>query len=87
MAGQSGTNLPIYVVDGSTIAGLPASVNLASPPASLIPRIIPVLGRMPAAWNGYTTGSVVPDSDGDGYGDFAVGEFTTSMAGRVVVFR
>jgi hypothetical protein len=46
-----------------------------------------ISGRIPASWGGYTVGSIVPDSDGDGYGDFAVGEFTTSTAGRVVVFH
>jgi hypothetical protein len=45
-----------------------------------------ISGRMPSAWAGYTVGSIIPDSNGDGYGDFAVGEFTTSTVGRVVVF-
>ena len=46
-----------------------------------------IIGAMPSDWNGYSNGTIIPDSDGDGYGDFAVGEVTSSRAGRVVVFR
>ncbi|HXU04248.1 MAG TPA: hypothetical protein VN903_24980, partial [Polyangia bacterium] len=85
LAGQMGVNLPIYVLDGTAISTLSGSVNLAAqPPGS---GTVNVLGRMPAGWSGYTVGTLIPDSDGDTYGDFAVGEFTTSAAGRVVVFH
>jgi hypothetical protein len=87
LAGQAGINLPLYVVDGSVIPTLSGSINLAAPPASAGAKMATISGRIPASWGGYTVGSIVPDSDGDGYGDFAVGEFTTSTAGRVVVFH
>jgi hypothetical protein len=87
LAGQSGVNLPIRVIDGAVISTLSGSDNLAAPTANLNRGLVTILGRMPPAWNGYTTGTIIPDSDGDGYGDFAVGEFTTSAAGRVVVFH
>jgi len=44
-------------------------------------------GLLPSGWAGYTTGTIIPDSDGDGQADFAVGEFTTTAVGRVVVFH
>ena len=81
LAGQAGANLPIYVVDGSVLPSLSGAVNLAAPPANMSGRVATILGRMPSAWIGYTTGSIIPDSDGDGYGDFAVGEFTTDDCG------
>jgi hypothetical protein len=87
VAGQAGVSLPIYVIDGSVIPSLSGSINLASPGASFGGKLVSILGRMPSAWAGYTTGTIIPDSDGDGYGDFAVGEATTSAAGRVVVFH
>jgi hypothetical protein len=87
LAGQAGVNLPIYVVDGSVIPSLSGSINLAAPAASVGGRMVSIVGRMPSAWAGYTTGTIIPDSDGDGYGDFAVGEAVTSVAGRVVVFH
>jgi hypothetical protein len=87
LAAQAAVNLPIYVVDGSVIPSLSGSVDLSVPAANLGGKMVSILGRMPAAWTGYTTGTIIPDSDGDGYGDFAVGEAVTSTAGRVVVFH
>jgi hypothetical protein len=86
VAGQAGAVLPLYVVDGSVIPTLSGSVNLAAPSATAGAKMATISGRMPSAWAGYTVGSIIPDSNGDGYGDFAVGEFTTSTVGRVVVF-
>jgi len=60
-------------------------VNLATRPPGV--GTVNVPGRMPSAWIGYTIGTIIPDSNGDTYADFAVGEFTTSTAGRVVVFH
>jgi len=87
LAGQAAVGLPIYVVDGSVIPSLSGSVDLAAPGATVGGKMVSIVGRMPSAWVGYTTGTIIPDSDGDGYGDFAVGEAVTSTAGRVVVFH
>ena len=87
VAGQAGVNLPLYVFDGSVIPSLSGSVNVGAPTAAVAGRMVTISGRMPTGWPGYSTGTIIPDSDGDGFGDFAVGEFTTSTVGRVVVFR
>jgi hypothetical protein len=85
VGGQAGVNLPLYVIDGAVIPTMSGSVNLATRPPGV--GTVSVPGRMPSGWTGYTIGTIIPDSNGDTYADFAVGEFTTSAAGRVVVFH
>jgi hypothetical protein len=87
LAGQATPNNPIYVIDGSIIPTLSGSVNVGVPTANLTAGMVTIKGALPTPWNGYTTGTIIPDADGDGFGDFAVGEFTTTAAGRVVVFH
>jgi hypothetical protein len=87
VAGQSGVNLPLYVLDGAGLSALSGSVDLATASVGIASKTATVVGRMPSAWAGYTVGTIIPDSDGDGVADFAVGEATTSAAGRVVVFH
>ena len=87
LASQASNGLPLYVIDGSVIPSLSGTLDVGTPSGNLAGRMVTVLGRMPTGWIGYTTGTIIPDSDGDGYGDFAVGEFTTSTVGRVVIFR
>ena len=88
LGGQAGVNNPVYVVDGAALAAMSGSVNLATPVTDVrLAKTVTISGLLPANWAGYTTGTIIPDCDGDGIGDFAVGEFTTSAAGRVAVFH
>ena len=87
LAGQASVNQPIYIVDGSAIPSMTGSVNLATAGPAAGSRMVTILGRMPSGWGGYASGTIVQDADGDGYGDFAVGESNGSAAGRVVVFH
>jgi hypothetical protein len=87
VGGQAGVNLPIYIIDGAVLSSLSGSVNLAAPSGAITTRMVTALGRMPSDWLGYASSTIIPDSDGDGFGDFAVGETTGSTAGRAVVFH
>jgi hypothetical protein len=87
LAGQSGAGLPVYIVDGSGIPTFSGSLNLAQPTGGLPAKLVTMLNIVPSNWAGYTTGTVIPDCDGDGFGDFAFGEFTTTSVGRVLVFH
>lgn len=89
VAGQSESGNPIYIVDGATIATMGANVDVSTAGAATTPMssVIKVVGPIPSSgWGGYATGTPIPDSNGDGAADFAVGEFTATTAGRVVVF-
>jgi len=88
LAGQAGINLPIDIVDGSVFPGLSGgTADLANPTGAFVGKVQRLTGVLPAGWMGYTTGTIIPDCNGDGLADFAVGEFTTTTAGRVVVFQ
>jgi hypothetical protein len=94
IAGQSATSNPVYIINGASLTTMGANVDVsvAAPttdPRPPVVRIVNVggVGGIPAmGWGGYTTGTVIPDSNGDHVPDFAVGELATSKAGRVVVF-
>jgi hypothetical protein len=43
--------------------------------------------HLPADWHGYAGATIIPDSDGDSYADFAVGEFANATPGRVVILH
>lgn len=89
VAGQTETGSPLYVVSGALIPTLSGTVDVSSPPAAIsgaiAPPIVKVSNKLPLDWIGYSIGTVIPDSNNDGYADFAVGELTTTTAGRVVV--
>jgi hypothetical protein len=94
---------PLYIVNGVAIANLPSGnvdVSLIGPTAmgtGVVPTIVkinlvpgaPGVG-LPAGgtmWGGYSHFSVVPDLNGDGAGDFVLGETAFGPAtGRVIVF-
>jgi hypothetical protein len=84
LAGQSEVGQPIYIVDGSALATLPATVDVGTQ-TGLASPVVKLKGLLPSDWNGFTVGTPIPDSNGDGYPDFAVGESSTG-AGRAVVF-
>jgi FG-GAP-like repeat len=87
LAGQSETGSPIYMIDGAQIPTLSATVDVSTAAARQQAEnpIIRIPNIVPAAWSGYATGTMIPDSNGDSYGDFAVGEFASTSAGHVVV--
>ena len=75
-----------YLVDGRVLASTTGTMSISATAPSLPPGVIVVPG-LPSDWAGYALkSSVVPDVNGDTYGDFAIGEATSSGAGRVVVF-
>jgi hypothetical protein len=85
LSGQADPNGPtVYLIDGNVLASTTGTITIsaAAPPTGVI-----VVPGLPADWNGHAfKSSVVPDVNGDGYGDFAIGELVTTRAGRVAVF-
>src|SRR5262249_17849720 len=87
LAGQGEPNNPIYLVSGSVLTTLSGTVDVTKPLAGNVPGIIRVPSKLPADWgNGYATGCVILDLDGDQFGDFAIGELAPAAPGRVAVF-
>jgi hypothetical protein len=86
LAGQGETGTPIYVVNGAAIPSLSGSVDVSVAQAAVVPPIVKIANRLPTDWVGYAAGTVIVDSNKDGYADFAVGESTSNAPGRVVVF-
>jgi hypothetical protein len=86
LAGQSNVAGPlVYMVDGNVLTSTTGTLSITDPTA-LPPGVI-VLRELPADWEGYgLKSSVVPDVNGDGYGDFAIGEATVVAAGRTMLF-
>ncbi|MEO7799282.1 MAG: hypothetical protein ABIY47_16325, partial [Opitutaceae bacterium] len=90
LAGQRETGDPVYIVNGAMIPTLSGSVDVSAPQTAVIPSVVKILNQIPQTpltWGGFSVGSVVPDCDGDQYGDFVVGEFAFGKAGRAVVFH
>jgi hypothetical protein len=86
LAGQSETGVPLYIINGAVLSTLSGTQDVA---AAQVPTVVPILkvsGLVPSTWAGYAGTTVIPDSNQDGYGDFAVGEFASGAPGRVVVF-
>ena len=78
-------NFPLYILSGSSIPSLSGTVDVSNPPVGA--AIVKISGQIPANRVGYGGASVIPDSNGDGYGDFVIGETTGSPnPGRVFVF-
>jgi hypothetical protein len=87
LAGQAEANRPVYIVSGSALTTLSGTVDVSQAQSGAVPGIVKVSGRFPADWsNGFTTGCSVIDANGDGYTDFAIGEFASAAPGRVAVF-
>jgi hypothetical protein len=82
LAGQADAGAPLYIINGASIATLPATVNLATADP-FTTGILTVRNRLPSGWAGYQRNTMVLDLNGDGFGDFAVSEFTS--AGRAVI--
>jgi len=89
LAGHAETGVPVYIANGALIPSLSGSVDVsvASSQSPLVPPVVKITGQVPAPWGGHAGSSVIPDSDNDGYPDFAVGEFAPGKPGRVVVFH
>jgi hypothetical protein len=83
---QSEANMPIYIVNGSSLSSLSGSVDVSAPQAGVVTPIVRVADHLPSGWTSHAGASVVVDSNKDGYGDFVLGEFATGKAGRVAVF-
>jgi hypothetical protein len=87
LAGQSETGRPIYLVSGSALTTLSGTVDVSQPQSGNVPGILKVSNKFPMDWsNGFTTGCSIVDLNGDGYADFAIGEFASGIPGRVAVF-
>jgi hypothetical protein len=84
LAGLAETGFPLYIVNGTAMATMSGTVDVSSlnDPGS----IIKLTGVIPPDWVTYSAGTIVPDSNGDGVPDFAIGESVGSTAtGRVIV--
>ncbi|HMF40022.1 MAG TPA: VCBS repeat-containing protein [Polyangia bacterium] len=86
LAGQAEVGVPVYVINGAALSTFSATVDVAAAQTAVVTPIVKVSGVVPTPWAGYAGMSVIPDSNMDGYGDFALGEFAAGKAGRVVVF-
>ena len=87
LAGQGETGNPFYLIAGTALTSLSGTVDVSTPPLGNVPGIVKLTSKLPSDWgNGYTTGAVIIDSNGDGFADFAVGEFVSGKPGRVAVF-
>jgi hypothetical protein len=79
------TGHPVYIVSGTDLVTLSGTVDVSTTPTGT--GIVKVSGLLPSDIGGFGAGSVVPDSNGDGYADFAIGESANSgNTGRVFVF-
>ncbi|MEP6652744.1 MAG: FG-GAP-like repeat-containing protein, partial [Myxococcales bacterium] len=90
LAGQRETGDPVYIVSGAAIPTLSGSVDVSVPQTAVVPSVVKIINQIPQTplvWGGFSMGSVVPDCDGDQYGDFVVGEVAFGKAGRAVVFH
>jgi hypothetical protein len=87
LAGQA-EGSALYIVNGEALTTLSGTIDISSPSMAIIPGTVKFTASLPADWsNGYTTGSLINDLNGDGHADFAIGEFVSpGKPGRVAVF-
>jgi hypothetical protein len=87
LAGQGEANKPLYLVSGAALTSMSGTTDVSTVPTGNVPTIVKVSGKFPADWsNGYAGACAIVDLNGDGYGDFAIGETVTAAPGRVAVF-
>jgi hypothetical protein len=88
LAGQAETGQPIYIISGAAIPSLSGTVDVTVAQTAVVTTIVKAANFFPTspAWIGYGGATAIPDSDGDGFADFAIGEFASNKPGRVVVF-
>ena len=89
VAGHGEAGNTVYIVNGRLIPTLAGTLNVAAAQnqSDIVPPVVKATGKIPAAWGGYAGATIIPDSDNDGYPDFAVGEYAPARPGRVVVFH
>ena len=85
LSGQGDGNGPtVYIIDGTVLRTATGTLAVS---ATVPAKGVVMVPGLPADWAGHGFKStVVPDVNGDNYGDFAIGEVTTAKAGRVAVF-
>jgi hypothetical protein len=88
VAGQAESSGPsFYIINGNSLLTMSGVVDVSVPLPGTVPGIVKVTGKFPADWSsGYATGAAIIDLDGDGHGDFAIGESVSGKPGRTVVF-
>jgi len=75
---EGGAASTLYIFDGATLPSLPSPIDAATQATVSVP--------LPAGWAAAADRSHgLPDLDGDGYEDLAIGENVTTGRGRVLV--
>jgi hypothetical protein len=79
-AESSGGPGRVYIVDGARLFAIGSPADVVTTADVVLP--------LPADWKSLplTRNGMIRDLDGDGYGDFAVGESVATEAGRLAVF-
>jgi hypothetical protein len=83
---QSEVGTPIYVVNGAALSSMTGIVDVSAAQVAVVPTIVKASNHFPSDWVGFGGGSLIIDSNKDGYADFAIGETAKGQTGRVVVF-
>ena len=87
VAGQGEALKPFYLINGARLAGMSGTIDVSVAQPGPVPAIVRVEGKFPSDWStGFTEGAAIVDLNGDGYGDFAIGETVASKPGRIAVF-
>ena len=69
----------LYIIDGRKLSSLSAIADVVEVADTIVP--------LPAGWVGTSSfNTLLRDVNGDGYADFAIGEYNDGIAGRVAVF-
>ena len=76
-------NRTVYIVSGASMSSMTGTIDLATATTG----VTVLRGKVPTDLTNYgRTASLVTDSNGDGYADFALGEGTNNRPGRTFIF-
>lgn len=77
--GNGSADARLYLIDGRKLPSLPESADVVT--------AADVIVSLPSGWIGTSSfNTLLRDVDGDGYPDFAIGEYNEGTPGRVAIF-